>query len=687
MSITAMGAEEIDRKSLVSTNDYLFFVPNVSMLELGPGWDQVIIRGVGTSIGEQSTVSTYFGEVPLTNSSRFGFSTDMKLVDMERVEVLRGPQGTLYGSGALGGTVRNIPVAPNLSEMEVKLDVGYGFTSGSGDNDNKVVGVFNLPLIEDTLALRMSVYRFEKAGYIDLISTTEKEELATATETTVATGKDRGGQTYTGGRANLLWQANEQLSVSLLYATQKIEEEGTLNVDIGLGGYQMAALALPGTAAGDHRDDEFDFVNLVLEYDLGWASLLASSTQNEGRADYTYALDRWVPSWAAKEFLQLRKEGEIHEIRLASQLDGPLQFVSGLYYEDFEFTQNARDEWFGSQASFDAAQLGDNFLFTDVIRNSSLTQKAIFGELIYALNEQWEFTLGGRWYDYDRRDKDKLVLSGVESQIDLPTNEDGATYKANITWSPDDDSLVYAQWSQGFRLGEGQVMPPASVCDIDGDGILDGTSGRLTDRLESDSTTNYELGAKFSLLDSRLILNTSLYRIDWEDIPVTIQSDLESACAGRGIKNNSGEARSQGLEIEGQYLITPGLQVSLSAGYTDAEFLDDSIGEKGQRLPLTPTWNGTLAIEYNWELGGHGAFVRSDYNYRDDFTVGAVAENPVDGHGKWNMRAGISLESFDVEVYGTNLANDDAVSTRWEFGPNGFRMAPRTIGLNVSYEF
>ena len=183
-SISAISSEDIKNKGFVGMTDYLTFVPGVTMLDLGTGQNQIIIRGIGLSLYEQPTVSTYFGEVPLSNPvAVFAGSSDLKLVDMERVEVLRGPQGTLYGSGAMGGTVRNIPMAPNLSEMEGSVEVGYSTMDESDDNSNKVVGVLNVPLVEDKLALRVAAYRFDNAGYIDHVSSPAIESLAARTGT------------------------------------------------------------------------------------------------------------------------------------------------------------------------------------------------------------------------------------------------------------------------------------------------------------------------------------------------------------------------------------------------------------------------------------------------------------------------------------------------------------------------
>ena len=684
MSISAISGDEIDTKSLVGMTDYMDFVPSTTLLEFGAGKSQIIMRGIGISANEQSTVSTYFGEVPLTSPIRFGYSTDMKLVDMERIEILRGPQGTLYGSGAMGGTVRNIPKAPDLTQFEGDLEFGYGRTSGSSENNNKMVGVFNLPLVEDKLALRVSAYRFDNAGYVDLVSTPVKENLATTTGTAVAIEEDSGDHTYTGGRASLLWQFSDEFSLSLLYATQDVEEDGTVDVDSLLGGYRASELDI-----NPFRTEEFEFTNLVLKYDLGWAKFLASSTQLDGYSDTLVPFDRFSPIFAAEEGVEFNKKGKIQEVRLTSQLEGDLQFVAGIYHEDFEWGQDGYDDWIGSQASFDSLGfLGSDLRFLRLHRDSELTQHAIFGELTYSINPSWDLTLGTRWFDYERRDLDNIAIF-VPTVPDTITNteETGTTSKVNITYSPDEQSMLYAQWAQGFRLGLGQVLPSASTCDIDNDGKLDFTDAPLDPSVDSDSTTNIELGGKFTFLDQTLTLNTSLYRIDWEDIPVQV-IDTSSTCpAFQSVLANSGEARSQGVEVEANYYATSNLQLSLSTSYTDAEFLTDGIGNKGDRLPLSSKWNGTLGIEYSFYVVGYEAFIRSDYSYRSDHIVNAGQTQKVDGYSKWNMRAGITVNQFDIEVYGKNLANNDDFTTVFAFGSLGFRIPPRVVGLEMRYSF
>ena len=262
MSITAIGAEEIDRKNLVSMTDYLASVPGVSMIDRGTGANQIIIRGIGLNQFEQAAVSAYFGEIPLTSPVGVGSSSDMKMVDLQRVEILRGPQGTLYGSGAMGGTVRNIPNSPNLNELEAKIDFGYGTVDSSGDNNSKMVGVLNLPLVDDTLALRAVAYRFENAGVVDSVSSPSTEALAASVGATVSTKKDVDSHTYTGGRATLLWQASDRLNLSLMAATQKLEEDGDDRLNVLDGGYTQTSFNVPVPL---FSKDEFDLVSLSVD--------------------------------------------------------------------------------------------------------------------------------------------------------------------------------------------------------------------------------------------------------------------------------------------------------------------------------------------------------------------------------------------------------------------------------------
>ena len=681
-SITAIGAEAVDRKNLVGMTDYLMFVPGVTMLDLGTGKNQVVMRGVGVSLFEQPTVSTYFGEVPLSNPvAVFTGSTDLKLIDIERVEVLRGPQGTLYGSGAMGGTVRNIPVAPNLNELEGSVNVGFSTMEESDDTSNKVEGVINIPLIEDELALRLVAYHYDNAGYIDSVSSPSLEDVAARSDTTVNLRKDYNSSSYVGGRAALLWEPSEQLSISLTYASQELESNTTDSVVVALGRYEFNENLIE---ADTTAEDEFRFTNLVIEYDFGWATLLSSSSKLDGSSKSVQT----VASSASSNTQFPEKESFTQEVRLSSNLEGDIQFVSGLYYEDYEHNNLLAVRYVGSPETFPDFNRGTDPLWLVRTRDKNLEQKAVFGELVYTLSPKWELIFGGRWYDYDRQDNNNTEGSRFRQTpsilSELPTDEQGSIYKFNASYSPDDDTLLYAEWAQGFRVGEGQALPDKDTCEVNG--FLIGTNAPFKDRVDSDSTENFELGGKFTLLDSRLNLNAAIYRIDWDDIPVTI-TELSDSCESiNSIKANGGKARLQGIELETSYHVTPDLRLNFSASYNDSEFLDDSIGGKGDRLPLSARVNANLGIEYHFELASYNAFVRSDYSFVSDYFTNVAGTSPeVGGFGKWNLNAGIEVNQFDISVFGKNLTNqDDLVGGSGRFG---WRLQPRVIGLYIGYKF
>jgi len=263
--------------------------------------------------------------------------------------------------------------------------------------------------------------------------------------------------------------------------------------------------------------------------------------------------------------------------------------------------------------------------------------------------------------------------------------------KLNVSYTPDDSVHLYAQWAEGFRVGFGQPLPDASVCDVDNDGKLDFTGAALNSRVDSDSTENFELGGKFELFDGRMVLNTAVYRIDWVDIPVTVTNTTDLCPFNTNIQVNSGEARSEGVELEAQYRATQNLKLALAASYTDTEFVsegENAIGEKGARLPLAARFNGNASIEYNFTAFENPAYIRTDYTYVGSYLTDVFGNQPeAGGYGKWNLRAGLKFENFSVDLYGTNITNADELVMVATGASSGYRLPPRVIGLDISYFF
>ena len=226
-------------------------------------------------------------------------------------------------------------------------------------------------------------------------------------------------------------------------------------------------------------------------------------------------------------------------------------------------------------------------------------------------------------------------------------------------------------------------------CDTDSDGKLDFTEAVLTNRVDSDSTENIELGAKFSILDNRLTINTALFRVDWADLPVNVHNTSDACPGTTGIVNNLGEARSQGVEIEVNYLVTPELVLNLATSYMDTEITDAVPPlSKGDRLIYAPRTNANLGLQYNFDLEAFPVFVRTDISYVGEYET-APSVNAFSTGGDYvnvNLRAGLNMDQWSVAFYASNITNEDELLV-FETANNARRVSPRRIGLEVSYDF
>ena len=690
MSVSALDSEDIENRGLLNMEDYLNTIPGVSLTVSELGRNEIVIRGIGISRGEEAAVSVYFGEVPLTNVG-FGFVTEPKLVDIERVEVLRGPQGTLYGASSMGGTIRYVPVVPNLQELEGKLEAGYYNTADTGGDSNKLVGTINVPLIEDKLAARVVAYRYDNGGYIEKVGANDPATVGIATTfgAVVENEGDVANSEYVGARASLLWKPSSNLDVTLMYTTQELEQNGNNLLDLTTSKYQSTAIQVgPANDGDEFFADDFDIFNLVVEYDLGWASLFSSSSWHDGIDTRTIDATKFFLSLPTLQFTEDDKEGFVQEIRLNSQWDGPLQVLSGIYYEDLERNRAVRATWVGDPAlCCGLSFLGTNPNFLTQHQNFSLEQFAVFGEVSYQVLEPLKLTLGGRWFDYERGER-LYNSSGVLARADhnREANESDTSFKVNATYTPNDDVLLYAQWAEGFRTGKPVVPAPAATCDLDNNGILDGTNAPVNaDTLDSDTLDSYELGGKFTLLDNRLIINSAIYHIEWEGIPTSVRGTC-----GLSVFINAGEARSQGMELESTYLLTPRLQVNIGTSYINAEFTEDDITlgvTEGTRLPRSSRFSASVGLHYNFEIAGYESYLQSDYAYVGDFrnNVSTAYEEAGD-YNTLDIRAGIAFDRIKLALYGTNLTNSDELTSVLTPGL-GYRLRPRALGLDISYQF
>ncbi|MDB9999456.1 TonB-dependent receptor [Porticoccaceae bacterium] len=689
VAISVLSEDTIEKRGLVDMNDYLATIPGASFIEYDVTNKKIILRGL--SVGPQDpqgTASAYLGEMPVSSALA---AFDVALVDVERIEVLKGPQGTLFGSNSLGGLVRTIPMSPNLNEMGGNLKVDFSTQDESDDTNHSLTGAINIPLIEDQLALRIAAYQFNEAGYIDIVSSPAQDAIAAATGATAIVKDDSNSSTNEGVRASLLWQPTEDLKVSLIYGTQKNDVDNTSDVSTYLPGYQISYLNTPATATSD-----LEYSNLVIEYDFGWASLLSSSSLLNNESEYlvnVFSINRSSVFGPAQSGVFQDTNLKTQEIRLVSHLNGPWEYLAGVFYEKAELDGSNLLDWIGDITAnpFGAERLQD--LQTDL----NYEQKALFGDISYQFNEQWLLTLGGRHFQYDRIDTNTSIgnapFNGADSEEDI--GESGNIYKANLAFTPNENTLIYGQWSEGFRLGRGQAVPNSALCDVDDNpGILDGTDGVLTPRVESDTTANLELGLKLSLLDNRLAVNTAIFKTDWDNLPTRISSTSDTCPAGTAIVNNIGSAQSQGIEVDATYLLDA-WQLNLSASYMDTKRTNTRPPiEEGERLVYAPRTNATAGVQYNFMLNDYSGFVRTDISYVGEYASAerafAFRAAPAGDYVDASLHIGITMNQWDLTFYGTNLTgNEDVRISNGAVGDitKGIRAVPRKLGVKVSYDF
>ncbi|MBL8270212.1 TonB-dependent receptor, partial [Steroidobacter sp.] len=696
MSISAYGQDAMEKRNLVDMNDFLRTMPGVNFIDYGAGRNTIIVRGVTADPQlEGKVVGTYFGETPITGlgSSAGGGngSSDLKMVDIERVELLRGPQGTLYGSGSLGGTLRIIPNKPDLATLGGNVEIGFSNTSRLGGANQSLKGDLNVPVVQDVFAVRMVGYQFNDSGYIDNVaaSNADKAAAAAAAGAIVFDERHRGETDTTGARFSALWQLSEDFSANLSYTYQKTHVDGRTEVNLNLGDYQQVRFQSPGFGE-ESMDDELRIANLELNYDFGWGSLRSSTSSVKQRSDTVRNfLGTFFETTPVGHLVPAEYEVFSEELRFVSQFQGPLHIVGGVFFQDTDAESSNLLYWLGAADRNPFDPTPTNFLGSQTAFNQ-VQQKAVFSEVGYDIVEQLTLTLGARYYDYDvdqRTDNSEVgALTAGVPDVRLRSNESGTNFKANLTYRASDDAMIYLQWAQGFRLGS-PTSPFPSTCDLNGDGIHDELGLRNSTRIKSDSLDSYELGSKIMGLTRRLSLNTSVYHTKWEGIPVFL--GIQAAC-GFGLTVNAGSAETSGAEVEGSYLLHPALRADFSASYTEAKLTSavPALGPKGARLPGSPKVNASLGLQYDYQLGERESYTRLDWAYVGGF-YGQINSQGLEGgdYSQVNIKSGIEFERFNVSVYVNNLTNSKALAWVDVFEPNAVRLRPRTVGINLGANF
>ena len=758
----------------------------------GPGTSTIYIRGLASTTPNLTTagvaglapnVSFYLDEQPLAQPGR---NLDVYAADMARIEVLAGPQGTLFGASSQAGVVRMITNKPVIGETSGNVEVESRFMP-DGDSGAKVELVGNIPIGESTAA-RLVAYRDKKGGYIDQVAGTldvsqsaRFRPAGTIRQNGLPVNSSRGGfqagadlsgatlnkagaiikddaneLTYEGFRASVAQEINESWDALFTVAQQTIEADGVFFVDPTLGDLEIQRYT------EDKIEDEYDNMSLTLEGSIGdlevvYAGAYTDRTTDQ-MVDYTDYLfvGQYLPYYICDYYVTYTSnapgnvptgtcgapnllvdsttnlEVTSHEFRINADLSDTTSLTAGVFISDTELTElnlfnyptsvendityaanypltntsatgsinNASPGWYS------AGPFSEPVIFFNDIRRTD-EQRGIFGELSFATSDTTELSIGARWYDievdfegsanssfgngFGNTDQQKYG-SNLSAQY-APGNSngypdkaetDGVIGKVTYSWKPNDDSMYYLTWSEGFRPG--LLNRPAGRTNSDG-------SYTIPAAIDSDEITNYEFGWKSVLQDGQLRFNGSLFFVDVSGLQSTI---FDPSIVNLFFSDNAADAEIKGVEGDFIYYTETGLILSGAFSLLDTEITKSLIPTGdiivGQELAFAPGFQGNISARKEWDLeaGNTGywqaQFTMSDKSYSDIMAPNRAEQ---DSYNLLNLRAGITNDDWFAEVYVDNATDERAeISNTFVFDRQRVAIIrPLTVGLRYKLKF
>jgi iron complex outermembrane receptor protein len=708
-AVSALTSEDIAARGLTQYADFLSSLPGVYFEDGGPGVSQIRIRGLSAAeAGVPPTVATYFGETITSVRTNSGGRSNLRLVDIDRIEVLRGPQGTLFGANALAGVVRIIPAAPDLTTFTANAGVRGSAFEHSSDQSYHVEGTLNMPVVPERFAIRLVGYKDDIAGFLDsefagqeaIDYTPLGEALLQLPPGSLPPGtllipeipafarNDVNSEDTWGGRAAATWQATDRLRFDLSLARQQVTLNSEPFVTPQAGDY-LQVRGADAFELGRYGED-MNLASLSVRYDWPSVSLLSMTSWSEMQRDTVQD----IASLAAAGLggvpipwtLRNDTSGEIRtqEIRLQSSSEGPLSWIFGLLYleEEADFFQLIRD--FSCPACFPSF-LGQDFALR-ADGSFGEEQRAVFGEVSYDISPRWTIGVGARYLEEDVF----IELGQVEGFLAPPTANfrqeepaDAFNPSAYLQFKPNEDTTLYLQAARGFRSASPNEPLPAQ-CQEEAAAV---GLGALSD---PDTLWNYELGTKSSFADDRVSLNLALYRSQWEG--VQLFSSLQCGFDGT---LNGGDVKARGVEIELVAQPTSSWRLNASASYNKNEFEEVQEGTgfvTGERLPGSPEKNFALGAQYNFGVGPRWrGFARADYAYVGDVRVVFIGQPAefLDAYDTANVRIGLQSDNLAIELYGRNLGDERGVVNLAspQQGSTQVIIRPREIGIELRYSY
>jgi len=721
ISMTAISGQDIAARGAVDFDKLAQDVPGVAERTAGPGQTEFEMRGLSSSGGASPTVGFYLDETPLTAAS---FTQNGKVVidpdlyDVNRVEVLRGPQGTLYGSGSMGGTIKLVTNDPNLDQFQASADVSGSGTEGGDRANNSENLMVNIPIVPGKLALRLVGSLTYDSGWIDRIVTgvdgptswiqpNPQTRWDVLSEPATQVIHDVNSTDERSFRAMLTFAPDDHLTITPMFMYQRGSQDGYSAYD-----------SIPGTMAHyqpynipESITDDFKLGSLLMKYHTDEFEVTSATAYwNRSENQYQDATENLAVTFGISPYTDQGGLGPsinneldtsrqfTEELRIASTNTSRFSWLGGVFYQDFRSEFDLTEPTPGLPPNPDGANL------ITIIEPTTIRQVAVFGEASYQVLDTVKVTAGLRYYNFDTHAtsfQNGYLFAGTtlyNQTVPLAVSNSGVDPKFNISWTPTSNLLVYGTVSKGFRpSGVNQPVSTSFGCP----------TTPLT--YQADSVWNYEAGEKARLWDGRVTFNGDGYYERWNNV----QNLVDLAC-GFSYTGNSADAEVYGGEAEMAVKLVKGqssrdgLSLSMNAGYAHAQFIGDSPSTgivSGDPLLNIPNFTFSGALNYGFLLSnGMLAAAQVNYNYvgsRSELTLFAgspVTAEPgyqsLPSYDLTDVRISLSKDRWTIAVFANNLFDEHAQLAYLNI--NSFNLysynrvvtnQPRTIGLDLSVKY
>jgi iron complex outermembrane recepter protein len=646
-SATVLNADTLLSNHELSLDDYFRSVPGLTFYDNGNGFKELVIRGITTGNSDTPTVGVYIDDTPIGSSTALArgdvMVPDIDPSDLQRVEVLKGPQGTLYGSSNMGGLLKYVTVLPDTQNFSGRVGVD-GETVDQGGSGYAVRAAVNVPLIQDMLAVRLSGSYRDDPGYIENVANGEKNV--------------NHAEVYN-GRMALLWTPTDTLSVKLNAIFQLRQAFGLGREDYNLITDQpvegdLKQIQTPGT---NHDREELDLYNLTLDDDFGWAKFTSSSSFT--RSSYVGGQDLsslfnpllgpifGIPNFGVGLGQSFSTDKFSQEFRFDGHLGSNIDWLAGTFYthESSNFYQIFNPVYTNS-----GAPIPDLPLLTDTVGTSTYQEYAVFGDVTYHFTPQFDIQ-GGLRVSYNNQHS-LFVGNGIDffggASVGIGTSSQTVpTFLVTPEYKFSEDFMVYGRIASGYRAGGPNFNVP----------------GHET-QFQSDSTVNYEIGLKQDLLEHTAHVEVSAFYITWHNVQLLGVNALDQE-----FFSNAGSAVSKGFEFSGQYNPVRGLTLAGNATYANAHLTTDApagiYAPSGSQLPYAPEWSGQVSATYTFPLVNKwSGRIGADYSYVGQRYGDFPSSPPPPGrpelpsYGVGNVHAGVDDGKYSADLWVHNVGNE-----------------------------